>query len=131
MQAYLHLIETVSAVTMLALGAFTFLPDLYVDCLVSTTMPTTGGVVARQACASLSRDPLIEDKTSHVLHCLPLSSLHTCMCWMHNLCNDRYSVMGFTDVLQLTLYHILSEHAASPSVPDHLILDQNFRNGAL
>ncbi len=44
-----------------------------------------------------------DDKTSHALHCLPLSSLHTCMCWMHNLCNDRYSVMGFTDVLQLTL----------------------------
>ncbi|DBB16376.1 TPA: hypothetical protein ACH3X3_014670 [Trebouxia sp. C0006] len=33
MKAYLHLIETVSAVTLLSLGAFTFLPDLYVDCL--------------------------------------------------------------------------------------------------
>ncbi|KAL0051259.1 hypothetical protein WJX82_004398 [Trebouxia sp. C0006] len=32
-KAYLHLIETVSAVTLLSLGAFTFLPDLYVDCL--------------------------------------------------------------------------------------------------
>ncbi len=39
MQAYLHLIETVSAVTLLSLGAITFLPDLYLDCLVSIAMP--------------------------------------------------------------------------------------------
>ncbi|DBA81849.1 TPA: hypothetical protein ACH3X1_007568 [Trebouxia sp. C0004] len=33
LEAYLHLIETVSAVALLGLGQFTFLPDLYVDCL--------------------------------------------------------------------------------------------------
>jgi len=46
---------------------------------------------------------LCEDRISHALHCLPLSSLHICMHCLHKLCSDRDSVMAFKDVLQLTL----------------------------
>ncbi len=81
MQAYLHLIETVSAVTLLSLGAFTFLPDLYVDCLVSATMPIAGGVVARQACANLSRASAHGLKIESHMHCtVCLVAVCTCAC---------------------------------------------------
>ena len=35
LQAHLHLVETVGAVAMLGLSHVTFLPDLYIDTLVS------------------------------------------------------------------------------------------------
>ncbi len=72
MQAYLYLLETVGAAASLGLGQTTFLPDLYIDILVSCSL-------IGRLCQALSAENLVSDvwpcHGSVMSHCSPRHAL--------------------------------------------------------